>query len=92
MGIASLHPSYELAVIASAAKQSIFPHETKTDCFAALAMTWKGRSASNTPTYTGYEDSLASRKIGQAWQHDRGFTNASHAHVKGHFRAQIDND
>jgi hypothetical protein len=30
-------------VIASAAKQSIVPHKERMDCFAALAMTWRGR-------------------------------------------------
>ena len=39
MGIASLHPSYETAVIASEAKQSISQHQERMDCFAALAMT-----------------------------------------------------
>jgi hypothetical protein len=37
------------------------------------------------PTYAAYEDSLAPRKIRRAWQRDRGFTDASHAHVKGRF-------
>ena len=40
MGIASLHPSYETAVIASEAKQSISQHQERIGfAFAALAMT-----------------------------------------------------
>jgi hypothetical protein len=44
------------------------------------------------PTYAGYEDPLAPRKIRQALQRDPAFTDASHAHVKGRFWVQIDND
>jgi hypothetical protein len=32
-------------VIASEAKQSIVPHKERMDCFAALAMTGKGRAS-----------------------------------------------
>jgi hypothetical protein len=45
----------------------------------------EGLQRTEYPTYAAYEDSLASRKIRQAWQRDRGFTDASHAHVKGSF-------
>jgi hypothetical protein len=32
VGIAALHPSYEIAVIASEAKQSISQHQERMDC------------------------------------------------------------
>jgi len=35
------------------------------DCFAALAMTWRGRSPHRYPTYAAYEDALAPRKLMQ---------------------------
>ena len=58
--------------------------EVTMDCFASPAMTGMGRSAEY-PTYAGYEDPLAPRKIRQALQRDPAFTDASHAHVKGRF-------
>src|SRR6266516_3173682 len=36
-------------VIASEAKQSMRRRKERMDCFASLAMTWRGRSALNTP-------------------------------------------
>jgi hypothetical protein len=52
----------------------------------------EGPQRTEYPTYAGYEDSLAPRKLRQARQRKPGFTDASHAHVKKLFRVQIDND
>jgi len=52
----------------------------------------EGPQRTEYPTYAGYEASLAPRKVRQTWQRDRGFTDGSHAHVKGRSRVQIDND
>jgi len=104
MGIASLHPSYELAVIASAAKQSIFPC-TRRKWIASRSLSSaalradplarndvEGPQRTEYPTYAGYEDSLATRKIRQLGSAIGAFTDAGHAHVKGRFPVQIDND
>ena len=51
----------------------------------------EGPQRTEYPTYAGY-GTLAPRKIRQTWQRKPGFTDASHGHVKGRFRVQIDND
>jgi hypothetical protein len=79
-------------VIASEAKQSILSLCREMDCFASLAMTGMGRGVTDTPACVGYDDPLAKRKTLKAGSAIGGFTDASHAHVKGRFRVQIDND
>jgi hypothetical protein len=91
MGIASLHPSYEPAIIASEAKQSILSLYREADCFASLAMTWIGRRMLDTPHLWG---------MARLWRGARssepaarsGFTGLGHAHVKPAFSIRIDND
>jgi hypothetical protein len=79
-------------VIASEAKQSILSLCREVDCFASLATTRISRGVPDTPASVAYDAPLAPRKIRQTWQRDQGFTDASHAHVKGCFPVQIDND
>jgi hypothetical protein len=66
--------------------------EVTMDCFASLAMTRISRGVPDTPASVAYDTPLEPRKIRQAWPRDRGFADASHAHVKGRFPFQIDND
>jgi len=72
------------------AKQSILSLCREVDCFASLAMTRMGRGALDTPHVwdiaccSGGTKSFSGRRS--------GFRNASHAHVKGLFEVQIDND
>jgi hypothetical protein len=41
------------AVIASEAKQSMSQHKERMDCFASLAMTWRGRGVLDAPRAWG---------------------------------------
>jgi hypothetical protein len=69
------------------AKQSILSLCREVDCFASLAMTGMGRGVPDNPACVGYDDPLATRKILKARQQELDFTDASHGHVKGRFRA-----
>ena len=51
-------------VIASASEAiHLSVREETMDCFASLAMTWRGRGAPDTPACVGYDEPLAPRKI-----------------------------
>jgi hypothetical protein len=63
MGIASLHPSYEPAIIASEAKQSILSLYREADCFASLANDVDRPPHAGYPASVGYGAPLARRKI-----------------------------
>ena len=72
MGIASLHPSYELDT-------------------AVAGMTWIGRGVPDTPASVGYDAPLEPRKILQPAARSR-FRSTGHAHVRGRFPVDLDND
>ena len=77
-------------VIASAAKQSILSLCREVDCFASLAMTRIGRGVPDTPHL--WDMTRRSGRAKSSSRQRRDFADVGHAHVKGRFPVQIDND